>query len=162
VQRDAFFFDSIEKSLAFVGEKTIIASFTTINGIQKQGRVDYLHFDKIRIKREESVEMVGINVDVGGDVVDWDKAGLSSSDVILLLLSDRLRDCYSNHLRLGKRLYLDRNQTIGELELGRSSYYLVFLDYMMKLRAKMFTSDSSRSHILMNKSSFVCRKGTLI
>ena len=76
---------------------------------------------------------------VGGDVVyvDWDKAGLESSDVNLLLLSDRLRDCHFNHLRLRKHLYLDRNQTIGESELRRSSAYLVFLDYMMKLRAKM-------------------------
>jgi hypothetical protein len=29
-----------------------------------------------------------------------DKAGVDSLDVNLLFLSDRLRDCYSNHLRL--------------------------------------------------------------
>jgi hypothetical protein len=46
-------------------------------------------------------------------------------DMKLLVLSDRLRDCYSNHLRI----YLDQNQTIGELEL----------------------SDSSTFHLLMNK-----------
>jgi hypothetical protein len=81
----------------------------TIDGIQKTGRVGYLRFDKVRIKREESEGMVGIDVDVGIDVVDidWDKAGLDSSGVNLLLLSDRLRDC---HLRLRKHLYLDRNR----------------------------------------------------
>jgi hypothetical protein len=66
------------------------ATFTTIHaGILKTGSVDYLLFDKIRIKREESEGMVGIDVDVGVDVdvvdVGWDKAGLDSSDMNLLL-----------------------------------------------------------------------------
>jgi hypothetical protein len=101
--------------------------------------------------------MVGLDVGIGGDVVDvdWDKAGLENSDVNLLLLSDRLRDCHSNHLRLRQHLYLDRNQTIGESELRRSSTYLVFLDYMIKLHAKMFESDTSKFHVLMNKGSSV-------
>jgi hypothetical protein len=81
--------------------------------------------------------MVGIAVNAR--VVDLENASLDSSDVNLLLLSDRLRDCHSNHWRLRKHLYLDRNQTIGESELRRSSTYLVFLDYMMKLRAKMLS-----------------------
>jgi hypothetical protein len=51
--------------------------------MQIAGRVDYLRFDKVRIKREESEGMVD---------ADWDKAGLDSLDVNLLLLSDRLRD----------------------------------------------------------------------
>jgi hypothetical protein len=149
VQCDSFFLGLIEKSLAVVGEKTIIATFTTIDGIQKTGR-----FDKVRIKREESEGMAGIDVDVGIDVadVDCDKAGLDSSGVNLLLLSDRLRDCHSNHFRLRKHLYLDRNQTIGESELRRSSSVLVFLDCMMKLRAKMFTSDTSKFLLLMKGS----------
>jgi hypothetical protein len=87
-----------------------------------------------------------VSVDAAVDV-DWDKDGVHSIDVKLLVLSDRLRDCYSNHLRI----YLDQNQTIGELELRRRSVCLVFLDCMMKLRAKMFKSDSSTFHLLMNK-----------
>jgi hypothetical protein len=78
--------------------------------------------------------MVVVNVDVDVDVgvvnVDWDKASPESSDVNLLVLSDRLRDCYSNHVRLRKHLYRDRNQMIGESELRRYSTYLVFLDYI--------------------------------
>jgi hypothetical protein len=54
-----------------------------------------------------------VDIDVNVDV-DWDKAGLDRSDVNLLVLSNRLRDCYSNHLRLRKHFYLDRNQTAGE------------------------------------------------
>jgi hypothetical protein len=42
--------------------------------------------------------MVGIAVNAR--VVDWENASLDSSDVNLLLLSDRLRDCHSNRLRL--------------------------------------------------------------
>jgi hypothetical protein len=149
VECDSFFHDLIEASLAFVGEKTIKATFT-IDGTQRTGRVDYLRFDKVRIKREESDEVVGVDIDI-----DWDKAGLHNSDVNLLVLSDRLRDCYYNHLRLRKHLYLDRNQTIGESVLRRHSTCLVFLDYMMKLRAKMFQSDTSKFHLLMNKGSSV-------
>jgi hypothetical protein len=140
--------------LAFVGEKRIIATFATIDGIQKTGRVDYLRFDKVRIEMEESEGIDG-GVDIGFVDVDWDKAGLESSDVNLLLLSDRLRDYYSNHLRLRKHLYPDRNQARGESELRRNSTQLVFLDYMMKLRAKMFKSDTSKFHLLMNKGSSV-------
>jgi hypothetical protein len=99
--------------LAFVGEKRIIATFATIDGIQKTGRVDYLRFDKVRIEMEESEGIDG-GVDIGFVDVDWDKAGLESSDVNLLLFFDRLRDYYSNLLRLRKHLYPDRNQARGE------------------------------------------------
>jgi hypothetical protein len=135
--------------LTIVAEKTIKATIT-LNGTQRTGCVDYLRFDKVHIKLEESDGVVGIDVDV-----EWDKAGLNNSDVNLLVLSDRLRDCYYNHLRLRKHLYLDRNQTLGESELRRNSACLVFLDYMMKLRAKMFQSDTSKFHLLMNKGSSV-------
>jgi hypothetical protein len=55
VQCDSFFLDLlIGKSLAFVGGKAIKATFLTINGIQKTGRVDYIFFVKASIKREET------------------------------------------------------------------------------------------------------------
>jgi hypothetical protein len=56
--------------------------------------------------------MVGVDVDVGVDVgdVDWVKAGVDRSDVNLLVFSYRLRDYYSNHLRLREHLYLDRTR----------------------------------------------------
>jgi hypothetical protein len=72
------------------------ATFSTIDGNQKTRRVDYLRFDKVHIKREESDEMVGVDIDFGDDVVDWDKAG-----------RDCLRYCYSDHFRLRKHRYLD-------------------------------------------------------
>jgi hypothetical protein len=84
--------------------------------------------------------MVGIDVDVDVDIdigvvdVIWHNVGLESSDMNLPVISDRLCNCYSNHLRLlRKHLYLDRNQTIGELEPRRYSTQLVCLFSMMKL-----------------------------
>ena len=99
---DSFFRGLLETSLAFLGEKTIQATFTPSDGSieKKTGRVVYLRFNKVRIKSGESDEMVD---------VDWDKAGLDDLDVNFLDLLDRLRDSYFNHLRLRKHLYLDRN-----------------------------------------------------
>jgi hypothetical protein len=64
VQLDSFFLDLIENILAFVGEKTIRAKFTTIDDIKKTGRVDYLRFDKPCIKRKELDKMVAADVGV--------------------------------------------------------------------------------------------------
>jgi hypothetical protein len=98
----AFFLDSLEKSLAFVREKTIKAT-TTIDVMQKAGRVDYLRFDKGRIKGKMkwlALMSTSLTLTLTGTRL--------ASDVNLLVLSDSLRDCYSNHLRLRKHLYLDR------------------------------------------------------
>jgi hypothetical protein len=83
------------------------------------------------------------------------RAGVDHLDVNLLFLPDRLRDCYSNHLRLRKHLYLDRNQTGGESLIRRYSDVVIFLDYMMKLRAKMFRSDTSKFYMVMSKGTSV-------
>jgi hypothetical protein len=100
----AFFLDSLEKSLAFVREKTIKAT-TRIDVMQKAGRVDYLRFDKGRIKgKMKWLALMSTSLTLTLTLTGTRLA----SDVNLLVLSDSLRDCYSNHLRLRKHLYLDR------------------------------------------------------
>jgi hypothetical protein len=43
----------IPSQLGIRRKKTIKATFTKIDGIKKTGRVDYLRYGKVRIKREE-------------------------------------------------------------------------------------------------------------
>jgi hypothetical protein len=92
--------------LAFVREKTIKATFTAIDCLQKTGRVDHLRFDKGCIAEngtrrpsplrqrlhQREAEMVGVYVDVGVEVVvvDWDKAGLRRELACLIRSSTRL------------------------------------------------------------------------
>ena len=54
-----------------------------------------------------------------------------------------------------RHLYLDRNQSYGERIIGQESTWCGYMDYMMKLRAKSWMSDSSTFHMLMNKGSSV-------
>jgi hypothetical protein len=61
------------------------------------------------------------------------------------------RTAASDHLRLRKHRYLDRKQTLGEYDFRRFSEFLVFVDYMMKLRAKMYQSGTSKFHLLMSE-----------
>jgi hypothetical protein len=63
--------------------EAINATFTPIDGIQKQ--------DASKISALTKT------------------TGVDNSDMKLLVLSDRLRDCYSNHLRLRKHLYVDHS-----------------------------------------------------
>ena len=43
-----------------------------------------------------------------------------------------------------KHLYLDKNQTYGEIQVKQLFDHVAFLDYMMKLRHKKFLSDTSQ------------------
>jgi len=80
---------------------------------------------------------------------------LSDADLNHLCLVDRIYKLQGRHTRYIRHLYLDRNQTYGELKLANLGTYCVFMDYMMKLRAKQWLSDSSCFHMLMNKGCSV-------
>ena len=89
---------------------------------------------------------------------------MSPHDLNMLSLCDCLRKCYDDHLRYRRHLYLDRNQSYGEIELNRTSKACAKLDYMMKLRAKQWKADTSVFHLMMNKGTSVhvfCFKGRI-
>jgi hypothetical protein len=86
---------------------------------------------------------------------------MSHHDSNMLSLCDCIRKCYDDHYDTGD-IYLDRNQSYGEIELNRTSSFVAKLDYMMKLRAKQFKADTSIFHLMMIKGCSVhvfCFKG---
>ena len=87
--------------------------------------------------------------------IPWNQASMSAHDLNMLSLCDCLRKCYDDHLRYRWHLYLDRNQSYGEIGLNRTSKACTKLDYMMKLRAKQWKADTSVFHLMMNKGTSV-------
>jgi hypothetical protein len=70
----------------------------------------------------------------------------------------------SYHLRYRRNLYLDRNQSYGEIELNRTSRFIAKLDYLLKLRAKQYKADTSTFHLVMSQGCSVhvfCFKGRI-
>jgi hypothetical protein len=78
--------------------------------------------------------------------IPWNQSSMSHHDLNMLSLCDCIRKCYDDHLRYRRHLYLDRNQSYGEIELNRTSRFVAKLDYMMKLRAKQYKADTSIFH----------------
>ncbi len=96
--------------------------------------------------------------------IPWNQSSMSHHDLNMLSLCDCIRKCYDDHLRYRRHLYLDRNQSYGEIELNRTSRFIAKLDYMMKLRAKQYNADTSIFHLMMSKGCSVhvfCFKGRI-
>jgi hypothetical protein len=68
----------------------------------------------------------------------------------VLCLADYVAELHTDHRRYLKHLYLDRNQTYGEIQIKRYSSVVGFLDYMMKLRGKIFREGTNDFHLVMN------------
>jgi hypothetical protein len=145
VECDKFFDGLIKDSYVKVASKLPSMQVKTTRGEEKQGTAVHLRGGLVRIKT------------VGGPVVDirWDHTDLSYSDLNLLCLTDYIIKCRDKHLRYRKHLYLDRNQSYGEIQIGRLFRFLLKMDYMMKLRSKEYKSDTSLFHLLMSKGCSV-------
>ena len=103
-------------------------------------------------------------VDAPAVDIPWNQSSMSHHDLNMLSLCDCIRKCYDDHLRYRRHLYLDRNQSYGEIELNRTSRFIAKLDYMMKLRAKQYNADTSIFHLMMSKGCSVhvfCLKGRI-
>ena len=83
-------------------------------------------------------------------VVAWDEIeGISARRINILLLGDMI-DTFEVRFTLHLcHLYSDRNQTHGENHIYAHTNCVMAADYMMKLRAKKFVSDTSEWHILL-------------
>jgi hypothetical protein len=110
------------------------------------GRIVHIRGGIARVTEDDS----NINVDVL-----WRHTKIEHKEVNELLLCDMLMKQKRNHLRHRQHLYLDRNQTYGEIQINRYSDDVCKLDYMMKLRAQVWKSDTSMFHVLMNKGTSV-------
>jgi hypothetical protein len=75
------------------------------------------------------------------DIFSWNQSSMSHHDLNMLSLYGCIRKCHDDHLRYRRHLYLDRNQSYGEIELNRMSRFIAKLDYMMKVRAKQYKAD---------------------
>jgi hypothetical protein len=103
-------------------------------------------------------------IDVSAVDIPWNQSSMSHHDLNMLSLCDCIRKCYDDHLRYRRHLYLDRNQSYGEIELNRTSRFVAKLDYIMKLRAKQYKADTSIFHLMMSKGCSVhvfCFKGRI-
>jgi hypothetical protein len=82
----------------------------------------------------------------------------------LLSLTDALRTSDEAHFRYRRHLYLDRNQSFGEIQFSAKSNCIAKLECMMKLLAKQWKADTSIFHFMMSKETSVhvfCFKGRM-
>jgi hypothetical protein len=96
--------------------------------------------------------------------VSWDDTDLNQLALNLLSLTDSIRKCIENHLRYRRHLYLDRNQSFGEMQMNKNSDNFVKQDYMMKIRPKQWKADCSVFHLMMSEGhsvSVFCFKGRI-
>lgn len=73
-----------------------------------------------------------------------------------------LRECNQRYMR---HLYLDKNQTYGEVWIKALQEAVALMDYMMKLRSKIFDADTSLFHLTNSKGMSVhvfCLKNKII
>ena len=87
--------------------------------------------------------------------IPWKDNNLSHEYINTVLLVGCLYKGIERHHQYIRYLYLDLNQTRGEMKPGKEGYWLVTMEYMMKLRAKIHQSDSSKFHALMTKGCSV-------
>lgn len=149
---DAFFRKLIKDSEVTVHGLLFNVTIKGEDGIDTEGTASHLR---------DGVVRVSLGADSFKDV-PWDKSGLSHSVLNMLSLTREFRFLLASHQRYRRHLYLDRNQSYGEIQLNRFSKFVVLLDYMMKLRAKAWKADTSVFHLMMNKGTSVhvfCFKG---
>jgi hypothetical protein len=147
VECDNFLISLKRDSQMLVGSKIFGVKYVRIDGdVEEEGTVQYLRYGKLRIKPASG----GAEVDIA-----WNMAGLSNDQLNLLALTDFIDGCITSHKRYRRHLYLDRTQSFGEIQLGRTLDDFGKIDYMMKLRAKQWQADTSKFHLLMNKGTSV-------
>jgi hypothetical protein len=96
--------------------------------------------------------------------VSCDHTDLNHLVLNLLSLTDLIRKCIENHVRYRRHLYLDRDQSYGEMQMNKNSRHFVKQDYMMKIRPKQWQADCSVFHLMMSKGQSVsvfCYKGRI-
>ena len=73
--------------------------------------------------------------------LEWTKCvnfGISNASTNLLVLPDTIKKLMDHHLHLQKHLYLDRNQTYGEMIINSTCCRVLARDYMMNLHAEQW------------------------
>ena len=85
----------------------------------------------------------------------WKDNNLSHEESNTALLVDYVYDGIERHHQYVRHFYLYRNQKCGEMKHVKEEDFLVTMDYMMKLRAKMHQIYSSKFHALMTKGCSV-------
>jgi hypothetical protein len=143
---ESLFDQLINDAYKLVAGKTFGVRFDDTNGTNVQGTVLHVRSGIVAIKRGDNGAII---------YVSWIKTDLSHGALNLLVLADYIRSCQGRHIRYRRHLYLDRNQSYGEIMLARFARWVIKIDYMMKLRAKFWESDSSVFHLIMNKGSSV-------
>ena len=94
----------------------------------------------------------------------WKDNNLSHEESNTALLVDYVYDGIERHHQYVRHFYLYRNQKCGEMKHVKEEDFLVTMDYMMKLRAKMHQIYSSKFHALMKRGFSVqlfCIKGCI-
>jgi hypothetical protein len=150
---DEFFHKTIFECQVLVDEKEFPVQIINDGTETVLGKAQHLRDGLVRVKGAIDAPVI---------TIPWDKANMSHHHLNMLSLCDCLRKCYDDHLRYRRHLYLDRNQSYGEIEFNRTSKACAKLDYMMKLRAKQWKADSSVFHLMMSKGSSVhvfCYRG---
>ena len=145
VKRNEFFEVLILDAYKKLSSMTIVGHCIQKDGSVVKGEVIHIRNDVATIIAEDGVVMT----------TPWDKVNITPENIDNLLLVDFLYKCQERHTRYIRHLYLDRNQTWGELDIGRTSTWSIYMDYMMKLRAKIWQTNSSNFHVLMNKGCSV-------
>ena len=87
--------------------------------------------------------------------IHWKDTNLSHEEINTVLLVDYVYEGIERHHQYVIHLYLDQEKTCGEMKLGKEEYWLVNMDYMMKLRENMHQSDYSKFHALITKGCSV-------
>ena len=144
IKKNNFFSSLIKDAYIKVSKAKIIVNVDILG----KGRVLRLSHGNIVIKLEQSGVVKRI------PWIEF-RDQLTDTDFNTLCLVQYIQRAKDRHSRYMRHLYLDRNQSYGERIIGQESTWCGYMDYMMKLRAKSWMSDSSTFHMLMNKGSSV-------
>jgi hypothetical protein len=152
IECDELFREMIYDSQVMVVNR-VFSTTATVGDATIKGVVKHLRFGSICTAATGSIFYVS-----------WNHTDLNHLALNLLSLTDSIRKRIENHLRYRRHLYLDRNQSYGEMQMNKNSPNFVKQDYMMKISPKQWQADCSVFHLMMSKGQSVsvfCFKGRI-
>ena len=87
--------------------------------------------------------------------IPWKDTNFSHEEINTVILVHYVYKGIEIHYQYVRHLYLDCNQMRGEMKPGKEEDWLVTMEYMMNLQAKMHQSAYSKFHGLMTKGCSV-------